>query len=229
MRFPGCMTGWEVAGVPVQIRRSARRRTVAVQVTPGAVTLFAPTRVSLAQLREILDARRDWVAGHLAGYAARPPARPAPQSGQRVPCLGEDLTLHLDAARTRPVRIGDTLHLPAQNAEATLTAWTRRACAAPYRALVQEYAARLGAADRLSAVHVSDTRTRWGSCSADGSIRLHWKLSRAPTEVLHYVALHEAAHLLELNHSARYWAHVTRLMPGWPAHRAWLKEYGHTL
>ena len=43
---------------------------------------------------------------------------------------------------------------------------------------------------------VSDTRTRWGSCSADGSIRLHWKLTRAPTEVLHYVALHEAAHLL---------------------------------
>ncbi|NTY00235.1 M48 family metallopeptidase [Deinococcus sp. JMULE3] len=223
------MIGWEVAGVPVHIKRSARRRTVAVQVTPDAVTLFAPTRVPLAQLRDILDARRDWVAGHLAGYAARPPQRPEAQSGQRVPFLGQNLTLHLDAARTRPERTGDTLHLPAQDAEAHLTAWTRRACAAPYRELVQEYAARLSAADRLSAVHVSDTRTRWGSCSADGVIRLHWKLSRAPTEILHYVALHEAAHLLELNHSPRYWAHVTRLMPDWQTHRAWLKEDGHTL
>ncbi|GGR97859.1 hypothetical protein GCM10008960_25690 [Deinococcus sedimenti] len=229
MRFPGDMTGWEVAGVPVQIRRSARRRTVAVQVTPGAVTLYAPTRVPLAQLRDILDARRDWVAGHLAGYAARPPQRPDAQTGQRVPFLGQDLTLHLDATRTRPDRSGDTLHLPVQNAEAHLTAWTRRACAAPYRELVQEYAARLGAADRLSAVHVSDTRTRWGSCSADGVIRLHWKLSRAPSEILHYVALHEAAHLLELNHSPRYWAHVTRLMPDWQTKRAWLREDGHTL
>ena len=96
-----------------------------------------------------------------------------------------------------------------------------------YRQAVEPFT--LAEAERLSGVHVSDTRTRWGSCSADGSIRLHWKLTRAPTEVLHYVALHEAAHLLELNHSARYWAHVTRLMPGWPAHRAWLKEYGHTL
>ncbi|WP_230273834.1 YgjP-like metallopeptidase domain-containing protein [Deinococcus sp. 6YEL10] len=47
--------------------------------------------------------------------------------------------------------------------------------------------------------------------------------------VLHYVALHEAAHLLELNHSPRYWAHVARVMPGWQAHRAWLRTHGHTL
>ena len=202
---------------------------MAVQVTPGAVTLFAPTRVPLSQLRDILDARRDWVAGHLAGYAARPPARPAPFDGQRIPFLGENLTLRLDPARTRTHRQGDTLHLPAQNAEAALTTWTRRACADPYRELVQDYGQKLGAADHLSAVHVSDTRTRWGSCAADGVIRLHWKLSRAPTEVLHYVALHEAAHLLELNHSPRYWAHVTRLMPGWQTHRTWLKDHGHTL
>ncbi|GAA0504098.1 M48 family metallopeptidase [Deinococcus depolymerans] len=202
---------------------------MAVQVTPGAVTLYAPARVPDTKLLEILDARRDWVAGHLAGYAARSPARSAPQDGQRVPFLGQELTLHLDAVRTRPERVGNTLHLPAQSAEAHLTAWTRRACAAPYRTLMQDHAARLGVSDRLRAVHVSDTRTRWGSCSADGSIRLHWRLSRAPTEVLHYVALHEAAHLLEMNHSPRYWAHVAHHMPDWQTPRTWLRTHGHTL
>ncbi|MCD0177312.1 M48 family metallopeptidase, partial [Deinococcus sp. 14RED07] len=66
-------------------------------------------------------------------------------------------------------------------------------------------------------------------CTASGDIRLHWRLTRAPLPVLHYVALHEAAHLLELNHSPRYWAHVARVMPGWQAHRAWLRTHGHTL
>ncbi|WP_189069941.1 M48 family metallopeptidase [Deinococcus radiotolerans] len=223
------MTDWEVAGVPVQVKRSGRRRTVAVQVTPGAVTVFAPTRVPLRQLRDILDARREWVAGHLATYAARPPARPAPFHGQRVPFLNEELTLHLDEGRSRPERTGAALHLPAGTAEAALTSWTRRACAAPYRDLVGTAAEQLEAEGRLTAVHVSDTRTRWGSCTADGVIRLHWKLSRAPAAVLHYVAVHEAAHLLELNHSSRYWAHVSRVVPDWPAHRAWLRQHGHTL
>ncbi|WP_221090777.1 M48 family metallopeptidase [Deinococcus aquaedulcis] len=223
------MSGWEVAGVPVTVKRSRRRRTVALQVKPGAVTLYAPLRVSTAQLQAILEARRDWVAGHLAGYAARAPERPAAHHGQPLPFLGETLTLVLDPARRAAQRVGDELHLPERDPQAALERWTRRACAEPYRLLVAEYAAGLGAAGRLGRVAVSNTRSRWGSCTAAGDIRLHWKLSRAPLPVLRYVALHEAAHLLELNHSPRYWAHVTRFMPDWPTHRDWLKTNGHTL
>lgn len=223
------MSEWEVAGVPVEIKRSARRRTVAVQVRPGAVTLFAPHRVSLQDLRSILDDRREWVAGHLAGYAARAPGRVALHDGQVLPFLNDTLTVRLDPARRAARRDGATLLLPLSDPEAALRHWTRRACTAPYRALVQDYAAQLGAAPRLGRVLVSDTQSRWGSCTASGDIRLHWKLSRAPLPVLHYVALHEAAHLLELNHSARYWAHVQRVMPDWSQHRAWLRDHGHTL
>ncbi|WP_233218708.1 M48 family metallopeptidase [Deinococcus arcticus] len=211
------------------VQRSGRRRTVALQVAPGAVTLYAPARLTAAQLQTILDTRRDWVARHLAEFAARPAGRPAPHEGQRLPFLGEDLQLRLSPAVRAPLRDGQQLILPAAGPEAALEIWTRRACAAPYRTLVAHYAARLGAADRLGRVTVSGARTRWGSCAARGDIRLHWKLSRAPLPVLHYVALHEAAHLLELNHSARYWAHVARVMPDWAAHRVWLKAYGHTL
>ncbi|WP_189102608.1 M48 family metallopeptidase [Deinococcus knuensis] len=222
--------GWQVAGIPVLVKRSDRRRTVALQVKPGEVTLYAPTRVPDTHLLEILNARRDWVAGHLAQYArVTPPAPPILADGQPLPFLGDTLTLHLSAGVTRPERHGDTLHLPAAHAEAALEAWTRRAAHEPYRALVTAYAARLGAQNRLRRVLVAGARGRWGSCTASGDIRLHWRLSRASLPVLHYVALHEAAHLLELNHSPRYWAHVTRVMPGWQAHRAWLRTHGHTL
>ncbi|MFC6802514.1 M48 family metallopeptidase [Deinococcus caeni] len=136
-------------------------------------------------------------------------------------CLSEDVA--------RPERRGNTLHLPAAHADAALEAWTRHAAHEPYRALVAGYATRLGAQNRLRRVLVAGAKGRWGSCTASGDIRLHWRLTRAPLPVLHYVALHEAAHLLELNHSPRYWAHVARVMPGWPAHRAWLRTHGHTL
>ena len=221
---------WQVAGIPVLVKRSARRRTVALQVKPGEVTLYAPTRVPDTKLLEILDARRDWVAGHLAQYARMvPPAPPSLTGGQPLPFLGDTLTLRLSEDAARPERHGDTLHLPAAHAEAALEAWTRHAAHEPYRALVAGYAAQLGAQGRLRRVVVAGARGRWGSCTSNGDIRLHWRLSRAPLPVLHYVALHEAAHLLELNHSPRYWAHVARLMPDWQTHRAWLRAHGHTL
>lgn len=219
-----------MAGIPVLVKRSDRRRTVALQVRPGQVTLYAPARVPDTKLLEILNVRRDWVAGHLAQYARTvPPTPPAPGDGQPLPFLGDTLTLCLDPAATRPERRGDTLHLPAAHADAALEAWTRHAAQEPYRALVAGYATRLGAQNRLRRVLVAGAKGRWGSCTASGDIRLHWRLTRAPLPVLHYVALHEAAHLLELNHSPRYWAHVARVMPGWQAHRAWLRTHGHTL
>lgn len=219
-----------MAGIPVLVKRSDRRRTVALQVRPGQVTLYAPARVPDTKLLEILNVRRDWVAGHLAQYARTvPPTPPAPGDGQPLPFLGDTLTLCLSEDVARPERRGNTLHLPAAHADAALEAWTRHAAQEPYRALVAGYATRLGAQNRLRRVLVAGAKGRWGSCTASGDIRLHWRLTRAPLPVLHYVALHEAAHLLELNHSPRYWAHVARVMPGWQAHRAWLRTHGHTL
>ncbi len=223
---------WTVSGVRVEVRRSARRRTVALQVRPGEVVLYAPAHVPAARLQDFLGERRDWAARHLAQYAARPVAGRSLGDGAALPFMGEGLTLRLDPACRRPRRVGPDLRLPvgpAAEVERWVEAWTRAACAEPYTALVTACARTLGASDRLGRVRVSGTSTRWGSCTGRGDIRLHWRLSRAPLEVLRYVALHEAAHLLEFNHSPRYWALVARVMPEHAAHRRWLKENGPLL
>nr|WP_244976996.1 SprT family zinc-dependent metalloprotease [Deinococcus humi] len=220
---------WLISGIPVTVKRSARRRTVALQVRPGAVTIYAPQRVPLPQLQSILQRRQAWVEHHLAQYAARPVAAQAHTDGAELPFLGETLTLRFDPARKTPLRVGNELYLPADDAERSLEVWTRAACLGPYTVLVEEYAGILGATDRLGKIRVSSTATRWGSCSSRGDIRLHWKLSRAPLETLRYVALHEAAHLLEMNHSPRYWGHVGRVMPEWQMQRRWLRDHGQTL
>ncbi|WP_139322674.1 M48 family metallopeptidase [Deinococcus marmoris] len=227
-------TQWTISGVPVTVKRSLRRRTVALQVRDGAVTIHAPVHVPVAFLEDFLDSRREWVEHHLMRYAARPSAacrtgRQEYTDGAPFLFLGELLTLRLVWSDKTPLRVENDLFLPVEIPEQALEEWVRAACLPPYTALLRYYAQVLGAGDRLGTVRVSKTTTRWGSCSSRGDIRLHWKLSRAPLEVLHYVALHEAAHLLEMNHSPRYWAHVARVMPGWQMHRRWLKENGQTL
>lgn len=224
-------TEWVIAGVPVTLKRSARRRTVALQVQPGRVTLYAPMRVPLGKLHEVLISRQDWVAHHLAQYAQRPTSALQFTDGAALPFLGEILTLQFTAGRGVK-REGSRLIIPGGSpaqVKVQVEAWTQAACLIPYRALIEEYADQLGARHKLGKVGISKAATRWGSCNSSGDIRLHWKLSRAPLPILRYVALHETAHLHELNHSPHYWALVQRHMPGWQAHRRWLQENGEML
>ena len=89
------------------------------------------------------------------------------------------------------------------------------------------YATQIGC--RYTRVTLRDTRSRWGSCTADGGLMYSWRLIMAPPEVLDYVAAHEVAHLAEMNHSPAFWAVVARLMPGYAARRRWLKQHGQSL
>jgi hypothetical protein len=73
-------------------------------------------------------------------------------------------------------------------------------------------------------VRLSSARTRWGSCSSRSGIRLHWRLIHLPPALIDYVVAHEVAHLLEMNHSPRFWAVVERLYPDWRAARADLRK-----
>lgn len=82
---------------------------------------------------------------------------------------------------------------------------------------------------RFSKIRITDTKSRWGSCSHDAVISLCWRLVMAPPDVFHYVIAHEIAHLREMNHSVKFWRECERLMPGYKNHRAWLKKNGTML
>jgi predicted metal-dependent hydrolase len=71
---------------------------------------------------------------------------------------------------------------------------------------------------------LSSARTRWGSCSADGSIRLNWRLVHFPPDIVDYVIAHELAHLREMNHGPRFWATVGSLFPEFERARDWLRQ-----
>ena len=75
-------------------------------------------------------------------------------------------------------------------------------------------------------ISITDTRSRWGSCTYDGQLAFSWRLIMAPAGVLDYVAAHECAHLLEMNHSPKFWSKVAVCCPDWKRQRAWLRTHG---
>jgi predicted metal-dependent hydrolase len=81
----------------------------------------------------------------------------------------------------------------------------------------------------VTQISLRDTRSRWGSCSAEGRLMYSWRLIMAPPSVLDYVAAHEVAHLVQMNHSEAFWAVVQGLYPGWQRQRDWLRHQGGAL
>ena len=89
------------------------------------------------------------------------------------------------------------------------------------------YAPRIGVS--YGRVAIRDQRSRWGSCSAKGNLNFNWKLIMAPPEALTYVVIHELCHLIEFNHSPRFWALVQAQMPEYEIWKKWLKQHGGEL
>lgn len=87
------------------------------------------------------------------------------------------------------------------------------------------YASKLGVS--FNKIRIGNQKTRWGSCSSKGTISYNWKLVLMPDEIMDYVVVHELCHLLEMNHSPRFWQLVEEVLPDYKAYRTWLKRHGH--
>ena len=103
----------------------------------------------------------------------------------------------------------------------------RRAARELVTMVAEEEAEALGVS--FARIEVRGQRTRWGSCSARGTLSFNWRLVLAPFEVLDYVVVHELCHLREPNHSPRFWRLVAERRPGWRAQRDWLRAHGAEL
>lgn len=209
--------------VAVALRRSGRARRLSLRVSgDGRVTLTFPPRVALREALAFLESRQAWVRGHLAGVEG--PLLPC--FGGPVPFEGGELVLR-PAPGARIQQSGDALLVPPDRMAARLGAWLRVQARGRLIAASDRHAAALGVG--YAALTLRDPRSRWGSCSAGGRLMFSWRLVMAPPPVLDYVAAHEVAHLVRLDHSPAFWAVVRRLCPDWPASRDWLREHGARL
>jgi predicted metal-dependent hydrolase len=213
----------------VRVRLDPRARRMIVKVNPatGEISVTAPSKRGLAHALDFARGEKDWIAAQLA--KAPGPVLIAP--GAMIPFRGKLHEICSQQMRgPAPVWLeagvirvsGEDVHAPRRVLD-FLKSEARKTF--ENRALF--HAGRLGV--KPSRITVRDTASRWGSCSSARSLSFSWRLILAPDFVLDYVVAHEVAHLREMNHSPRFWAHVKSLIADKNAAQNWLHANGREL
>ena len=226
----------EVAGAVVTLRVHSRARRVSLRLdrTRREIVATAPSSRRLGEAAAFARERAGWIAERMAELPEASPLMP----GLVIQVFGEPVRLEQGSGRARwlPAGDGQPARIAAMGegegyARAVMLVIRRRALAV-LGERTEVYAAMLGVP--MPKVAIMDAKARWGSCrmgprGAAGSIRYSWRLALAPFEVADYVAAHECAHLLEMNHGPRFWAHVRALVGDERRPRAWLRAEGAKL
>ena len=222
--------------------KRVRRRTIGFIVGPEGLSVNAPKWVGIGEIEAGLREKGPWILRKLREQQERSQrlaqAKVDWRDGTTIPFLGETVIVVLDSRATGAVLNTDadalpgvprlTLHIglpqhaaPEQIRDA-VQSWLQRQARRVFEERIRHYAAQLRVTcTRLS---LSSAQTRWGSASADGSIRLNWRLIHFAMASIDYVVAHELAHLRHMDHSPRFWDVVRSVVPDFEATRSQLKD-----
>ena len=236
------------SGMPVDVKRTQRKRTVGISVEERRVKIYAPKWVPLREIQEIIQKRAPWIDQQVQLQAALPTVPPRLfVDGDNLPFLGRQYALRVAVASTPSVTLhGDQIvvalapesgTLPfagveflarrANEVRDQLMEWYQAQAEDILTEATDRYADQLGVVP--SAVTVRHYSSQWGSCSISGHIRLNRRIIFAGRQIPEYLVAHEVSHLEHHNHSRRFWDCVEDLDADFREHRDWLREHGSTL
>jgi len=223
------------ARVPLRFRRNRRARRYILRLDrDGAVLVTVPGGGNLRDARSFAHSRRDWILEQREHYDQRDRARRQEAARRLVWFRGRRERVAAGWENSEPVwRMGDWMiprtyaGVTPENFREMVEADLRAVAAEELRERTRELAEKNGIS--IKRVTVRSQHSRWGSCSATGTISLNWRLIQTPAHVRDYIILHELVHRREMNHSRRFWREVERVCPTWKRAEAWLKKHGNEL
>ena len=208
----------------------ARRFTLRVRSATRDAVLTMPAGSSLRSAKSFAERHAEWIGTRLDRLPGKVPLC----AGSVVPLRGVEVPIvHRPALRALAwveAEAGGAVLCVSGNPEQQqrrVLDFLRREARRDLEAAVTRHAAAVGR--KVQALTLRDTRSRWGSCSGRGTLSFSWRLIMAPSHVLDYLAAHECAHLVHMDHSAAFWSVVERLMPDMARAEAWLKAHGPSL
>jgi len=227
----------ELAAASVNYRLvRSRRRTIAIHIGHAGVEARAPLSASVAEIEAFMRRKQSWITRLLENVGETTPF--LWKNGAKLPLLGTPVTLVAAPERNGIAMENDCLLIGRAGnrirAEShwrkPVIAWIRERALAHYMQRCNALAPKLDV--DVPKLRLTNAAMRWGSCTlhpTGARIRLHWKLYLLPPHLGDYVIAHELAHILELNHSPRFWAQVARLYPDYGTARRELNRRGRAL
>lgn len=217
------------------IQRSANRRKLTITVERDrSVVVHAPEGVSDEKIKRVVNLKRQWIyekIGHPQKYQDLPhPPGKELVSGESALYLGRQYRIEIVKTDLTEIQFSRRFLIPAiQGSERAkaLREWYIGKAREKIVPRVKQYARQLGV--DVAEVKIVDNRYRWGSCTLKNNVNINWRLIKAPVFVIDYVIIHELAHLIEANHTPRFWNIVRAQAPTMDKAKAWLKENGQLL
>jgi len=213
----------KINNIPVLIQKSLRAKRIALkQQTSGEILLVVPKYCPVWMATAFAKTQQAWITAH----AKHPPQRTTFVPGMVIQLVGQTLTL----AQGKPTRVENgVLYLSGD-----IQFFHRRACDYAKKILLsfmQQEVTTLTQNLSIHAKHITlrNTSSRWGSCSSSHNLSFCWKIAFAPLPVIQYLAAHEVAHLVHMNHSQNFWQLVDKLTPHRKEAEKWLKLNGQKL
>jgi predicted metal-dependent hydrolase len=231
MLAPVKLTELQVYDLRLQVRRSARRRTMQITVErDGELVLSAPPTVDEATLRAFVHEKRFWIYTKLAekDRLQRQVPRKEFVGGEGFLYLGRSHRLKLVDAQDVPLKLAAGRFCLRRDAVPAarehFIRWYSERAKAWLANRVADYRSRMEVSP--AGVKVQDLGYRWGSCGKGDRLYFHWKAILLPARIAEYVVVHEIAHLHEPHHTPAFWLRVERAMPDYAQRKAWLAEHG---
>lgn len=217
------------------ILRSSRRRKLTITVERDrSVIVHAPDNVPDAKIAEVVHAKRQWIyekIGHPQKYQDLPhPPGKELVSGESALYLGRQYRIEIVKQGLSEVKFAHRFLIPANmkaNKVEALREWYIKKAVERIVPRVNACANNLGV--NIARIKIVDNSYRWGSCTLKNNINLNWRLIKAPMFVIDYVIVHELAHLIEANHTPRFWNIVKAQMSAMEKAKLWLREHGQLL
>ena len=223
--------GSQISSIRRRRHRRARRYTLRIQPSDREAILTMPPRGTLADAKDFAQRHGGWIAARLGRLPKAAPFLP----GTVVPLRGTPHRIvHRSGARgtvwleTRDS--GERILCVAgepEHTERRVHDYLKREARKDLNKAALAYAQQMGV--KVKRLSIRDQSSRWGSCTSAGSLSFSWRLILAPPYVLDYLAAHEVAHLVEMNHSARFWRVVGKVCGHVERAKTWLDTHGNDL
>lgn len=223
--------------IEIKITRSSRRKTIAIQIKAGQVSMLVPKALPKTEIERVVTQKSRWISEKLNLQNQINAIQPKQfVSGEVFRCLGQDYELTIAQGSSPRIHLHQNQLIAIVHDKQTdnsafikklLIRWYQQHAEIKLLEKTQHYANIIGVTP--ASIIVKTFKARWGSCSSKSDIHYNWKLIMATDAVVDYVVIHELCHILHHNHSPQFWKTVEFYLPTYRDCKNWLKLNGKRL